>query len=375
MTNSQKHLWFYPIIFGFLGAFVGLIIRYFFAQTSLGFPIKNLIHSHSHVMLLGFLFNALTILLWMYFSKGIDSLSKKYYLVLQVCIGGMLIMFIIQGYALFSIIFSTLHLWISYIFLIRLWRRLEGNKQLVSLIKLGIIFHFISSIGPYCLGPLMVLNLQESPWYQQAIFFYLHFQYFGAFLVWLLAIFLKRNSIDITRKNVLIIGTSLIGLYAHSLDYNFDHWLIQLVGGTSSILFLLALFNFLKPIKHARRSYQIIYYVLILVGIFNIIGSFPKIAFLVENNHYLLIAWLHFLFLGLFIPFIWLESSAKINSIIWVFYSLFVIISEAILIFPNTLYSMLKIPIPWLLLIAYFGVFCCIAVVHLKFVFTKKIIL
>ena len=372
--NLKKHLWFYPIIFGFLGAFLGLIIRYFFTQTSLSFSLKNLIHSHSHVMLLGFIFNALTVLLWSHFSKGIDSLSKKYYLALQVCIGGMLIMFIIQGYALFSIIFSTLHLWISYIFLIRLWRRLEGNKQLVSLIKIGIIFHFISSIGPYCLGPLMVLNLQESPWYQQAIFFYLHFQYFGAFLVWLLVIFLKRNSIVISIKNVLIIGISLIGLYAHSLDYNFDHWLIQFVGGTSSILFLVTLFNFLKPIKHIRRPYQIVYYVLIIVGVFNIIGSFPVIASLVENNHYLLIAWLHFLFLGLFIPFIWLELSTKINSNIWAFYSLFVIISEAVLIFPNVLYGLLKIPITWLLFVAYLGVFCCIAIVHLKFVFAKKII-
>ncbi len=372
INKQQKHLWFYPIIFGLLGAFLGLIIRYFFTQTALSFPLKNLIHSHSHVMLLGFLFNSLIVLVWTHFSKGIDKISKRYFLALQICIGGMLITFIIQGYALFSILFSTLHLWISYIFLIRLWKRLEGHKQLVSLIKLGIIFHFISSIGPYCLGPLMVFDMQESPWYQQAIFFYLHFQYFGAFFVWLLAVYLKNTSVTIPKKHVLLIGLSLIGLYVHSLDYNFNHWTIQLIGSISSILFSFVLLSFIKQIRHAKKAYQNIYCILLAIGFCNILGSFPQIVSLVETNHYLLIAWLHFLFLGLFVPFIWITLPLKLSYKTWLIYALFVLVSEVLLIFPNTAYNLLKTPITQQLLVAYFGVFLCITFVHLKFIFRKN---
>ena len=173
-----KRLWFYPILFGFLGAFIGLILRYAFAGSISGFPIKNVLHSHSHVMLLGFLFNALVVLLWTNFTDGMDKRSYHYYLALQICVAGMLITFIIQGYALFSIIFSTLHLWISYVFLIRLWKRFNLNSHLILLAKVGIVLHFISSIGPYCLGPLMVLEMQGSPWYQQAIFFLFTFSVF-----------------------------------------------------------------------------------------------------------------------------------------------------------------------------------------------------
>ena len=93
-----------------------------------------------------------------------------------------------------------------------------------------------------------------------------------------------------------------------------------------------------------------------------------QVVHLVETNHYLLIAWFHFLFLALFIPFIWIELPIYISNSTWAVYGLFVVLSETLLIFPNTAYSLLKIPITWLLFIAYFGVFGSISSVHLKYV-------
>jgi len=120
---SHKHthqLWFYPILFGLLGAIIGLVLRYAFTGSLSGFPFKNVLHSHSHVMLLGFLFNALIVLLWTRFTDGIDLKSYRLYLALQVCVSILLIAFILQGYAFVTILFSTIHLWISYVLLIRL---------------------------------------------------------------------------------------------------------------------------------------------------------------------------------------------------------------------------------------------------------------
>lgn len=217
----------------------------------------------------------------------------------------------------------------------------------------------------------MILNLQESPWYQQAVFFYLHFQYFGAFFTWFLAVFLKNTSIQITKQHVFFIGISLIGLYAHSLDYNFNHWVIQVIGGASSILLLYVFLNFFPSIKTVKKCYQNMYGILMIVAICNLIGSFPTIVSLIQTNHSLLIAWLHFLFLGLFVPFIWIECPIKISLGTWITYSLFIFISETLLLFPSKAYQLLNIPITWLLLIAYLGVFMCISIIHLKFLFIK----
>lgn len=364
---SVRSLWIYPIIFGLVGALTGLLLRYLFANPVSGFTLKNILHSHSHIMLLGFVFNALIVLLWTNFTKEIDKASYKYYIALQVCMMAMFIAFILQGYALFSILFSTLHLWISYILLIRLWKRLQGEKAIVNLIKIGIVFHFISSIGPYCLGPLMVFEMKESPWYQQAIFFYLHFQYFGSLFLWFFAVFLHKASIQFNKNYVLLTCLSLIGLYAHSLDYNFNHFLIQVIGGLSSLVLFFVVLSFFRSLKLTNQTYQYIYGILIILTICNILGSFPSIAILVETDRYFLIAWLHFLFLGLFVPFIWIEIPLKINCKIWVLYTLMVLISELLLVFHDVAFSVFNISIMWLLLIPYTGITLCFFLVHFRF--------
>jgi len=371
-STYVKQLWFYPILFGFLGTIIGLILRYAFTGSFVDFPIKNVLHSHSHVMLLGFLFNALIGLIWTNFTNGIDKKSYQLYLALQICVAGMLIIFIIQGYALFSILFSTLHLWISYALLIRLWKRLQENTRLTQLIKIGIIFHFISSIGPYCLGPLMAMGMQDSPWYQQAIFFYLHFQYFGSLFIWFLVVLLQKSTVLLQKRHLQIITISLIGLYTHSLDYSFNHWIIQLVGSLSSIGLLAIFLSFWSPFMYVKKQYRVIYFILLFIAICNIIGSHPIIASQVEQNRFLLIAWLHLLFLGLYIPFIWIELKHKISSYTWIIYIIAFLFSQLILVFPNTIYKLLDISVMWLLFIAYFGVFLSVSIVHLTYLFKSK---
>ncbi|MBE9491206.1 MAG: hypothetical protein IMY67_12985 [Bacteroidetes bacterium] len=368
---SEKKLWRYPLLFGIIGAFIGLILRYAFTGSSIVFPFKNVLHAHSHVMLLGFLFNALLALVWNNFTRGIDRVSYKLYIGLQLCMAIMIVAFIMQGYALYSILFSTLHLWLSYILLIRLWKRLVGNKFLIQLIKAGILFHFISSLGPYALGPLMVMDMKESPWYQQAIFFYLHFQFLGLFFTWMLAVLLQKTAAIITKKQVLGIVVSLVFLYAHSLDYNFDHWLIQLFGSFGSILLFLILISFKRVFQKLENRFKIIYYIILTVAIINILGSIPVVAKLVVNNHFMLIAWLHFLFLGMYVPFIWVFLKQKISLYIWFLYGFTVILSEAVLVFPNELSQWFSISIMWLLFIIYLSMFLIITTVHLNYLVSR----
>ena len=370
---TVKQLWFFPLLFGILGAFIGLILRYAFTGSITDFPFKFVLHSHSHVMLLGFIFNALIVLLFTRFTNGIDTRSYQLYIALQVCVSVMLVMFIIQGYAFVTILFSTLHLWISYVLLIRLWKRLQGEKSIVNLIKIGIVFHFISSIGPYTLGPLMALEMQDSPWYQQAIFFYLHFQYFGSFFLWMLAVLLKKTGSIISKKQQLFIVISVSLLYAHSLDFSFNNSMIQLAGSIGSVLLFIVLSKFKTTFSTQSTAYKFIFGIILLIGLLNCIGSTTFMADLVSENRFVLIAWLHLLFLGMYTPFIWIETQIKISKILWVLYAFFIIFSESLLMFPSIFSEWFSTSIMWLLFIAYFGVFLCISVVHLTSLFSKEI--
>jgi len=367
-----KKLLFYPLIFGLLGAFTGLVLRYAFTGAIQGFPFKNVLHSHSHVLLLGFIFNALLILVWTKFTSNIDKVSFRYYIALQVCVSVMLVTFILQGYGFFSILFSTLHLWLSYILLVRLWKRLNGNDAINNLIKVGIVFHFLSSIGPYELGPLMVFEMQGSPLYEQAIFFYLHFQYFGVFFMWVLALLFERASVLLSKNHIVMITVSLLLLFAHSLDYSYDHWLINLVGGLGSILLLIVLLSFNRFYLKNESGLRYLYFILVFVAIMNVLGSFPGIADRVVESRLLLIGWLHLLFLGLYVPIIWFFFKKNIRLLIWAFYGFMFISTEIVLIFPGTISKLVPIPIMQLLFLTYLGVFISICLVHLPLLFERK---
>ena len=368
-----KKLWIFPLLFGMIGALIGLVLRYAYTG-GLAVPIsfKNILHAHSHVMLLGFLFNALFLFVWTNFTKLMDKISYRYFIAMQVSMAIMIIAFIIQGYAFFSILFSTIHLWISYILLVRLWRRLEGKKEIVWMIKIGIIFHFLSSLGPYALGPLMVLELKNSPWYQQAIFFYLHFQFLGVYFIWMLALLAKKIKLQISKKTVIGISVSLVLLYAHTLDYSFDHWAIQLFGGLGSGLLFALLFKFRNAFLNQTKELKSVYFIVLTVAAINIAGTFPWIAELVINNRFILIAWLHFLFLGLYVPFIWVFISNDIPKAYWIIYLLSFVFTEVILVFPNMLQNFTSVSAMHQLFYSYFLMFIGISLIHI-FLFNKTL--
>jgi len=113
-----------------LVAFVGIILRY---KIAFSLPIvdqKNLLHGHSHFAFGGWITQVLMVLLVHYLSqhKG-EVVFKKYRWLLYgnlVSAYGMLILFPIQGYAVGSIIFSTLSIINSYFFAAKYWKDLNS---------------------------------------------------------------------------------------------------------------------------------------------------------------------------------------------------------------------------------------------------------
>src|SRR5690606_33435275 len=162
---------------------MGVLLR-FYVVTSLPFNYKFLLHAHSHTALLGWVYLGLTTLVYKIFlaSAKKPKLYKRIFLFTNLCILGMLVTFPIQGYALFSIIFSTLFLFASYWFTWFAFKFVPNNfKKRFSwkLIKASLWYLVLSSIGPWAVGVVMATLGSESIWYKNAIYFYLHFQYNG----------------------------------------------------------------------------------------------------------------------------------------------------------------------------------------------------
>lgn len=171
---------------------MGLLLRFFFV-TPIPLNYKFILHAHSHTALLGWIYLGLTTLIYKLFLSEVlkPILYRRIFIFTNICIIGMLVTFPIQGYALFSIIFSTLFLFASYWFM---WFSMKyvpqkfKNRFSWKLIKTALFYLVLSSIGPWAIGGVMATLGPESIWYKTSIYFYLHFQYNGWFILTLLGI-------------------------------------------------------------------------------------------------------------------------------------------------------------------------------------------
>jgi hypothetical protein len=107
----------------------------------------------------------------------------------QLSVFGMTVTFPFMGYAAASIIFSTLHIICSYVFVIHLWKnnRVHGTQQGL-LLKTALFFMAFSTLGVWCLGPAVGLLGKTTAFYQICIQFFLHFQFDGWFLTAFIAL-------------------------------------------------------------------------------------------------------------------------------------------------------------------------------------------
>lgn len=206
-AEIQKDPWSLPLLSALLSlaviALLGLLLRYTFVSAVPGLNYKYLLHAHSHVALLGWLYPVLFIaLVHAYLPAPVRS-AKSYswlFWLSQVSVLGMLLSFPVQGYGAVSITFSTLHILLSYWFAYRFLKdaRAAGNatgehRFSFRFIRAALFFLVLSSAGPWAVGPIIATGNSFTELYYNAIYFYLHFLYNGWFtfavlglLFWLL---------------------------------------------------------------------------------------------------------------------------------------------------------------------------------------------
>jgi hypothetical protein len=171
-----------------LVAAVGVVLRY---KIAFSLPIvdqRKLLHGHSHFAFAGWLSQVLMLLIIKLISEDNSYLNIRLYRKLlwgnALTAYGMLLTFPFQGYGLYSIIFSTLSVFVGYVFIIAAWKDLSKlhNRHVTSWLKAGLFFYGLSSLGAFSLAYLMANNVNGPGYYFGAVYFFLHFQYNGWFL-------------------------------------------------------------------------------------------------------------------------------------------------------------------------------------------------
>lgn len=192
----ERKIWLRVALLNFLfAAVLGAALRYaFVAQAE--FKFRYVMHAHSHVAMLGWIYLALFALLVYTFLPEAVQRSKKLSLLFWLTEGsvlGMLLTFPAQGYAVASITFSSAHVLLSYAFAYLFLRQLPPSQALSRrFVVASIGFMILSTLALWATGPIIVFNLKGSALYYAAIQFFLHFQFNGWFIFAVLGLFLYR---------------------------------------------------------------------------------------------------------------------------------------------------------------------------------------
>ncbi len=201
-------------------ATIGVILRY-----KIGFSLpfidqKHLLHGHSHFAFAGWITQALMVFLVAYLAKKQgENIFKKYRLILNanlVTAYAMLIAFPIEGYGLYSIIFSTLSIFVSYAFAIMYWKdlnRLTEKNISAYWFKAAVAFNALSSAGAFALAFMMFSKIIHQNWYLAAEYFYLHFQYNGWFFfacMGLINTIVSANAPSVILKRIFILFAAAV---------------------------------------------------------------------------------------------------------------------------------------------------------------------
>ncbi|MBP4140545.1 hypothetical protein MW871_08605 [Flavobacterium sp. I-SCBP12n] len=169
-------------------ASLGVLMRYKIGFEFPYFNQKNILHSHSHFAFAGWITHTLMTLMVYYLQDKIGVLDtnkyKKIIIANLICSYGMLVFFIIQGYGMFSIFFSTASILVSYAFgyyYLKDLKKIDTDLAAINWFRAAVIFNIISSFGTFYLAYMMASKNVIQDLYLSSIYYFLHFQYNGWF--------------------------------------------------------------------------------------------------------------------------------------------------------------------------------------------------
>lgn len=280
---------------------------------------KHVLHAHSHFAFGGWVSLALFVLLSTELLQGIDARMNRILLLVNINAWGMLISFLLQGYGLFSIVFSTLFISISYYYtwvLLKALQKTEAEPIIKQTAIWSLIYMSLSSIGPYTLAYLLATKSGNVILYKDAVYTYLHLQYNGFFTLAILALLfnkIMKNSLladkHRAKRFLTIVNATVIPSLFLCYLWHYPTTYVRIVAVAGTILLILSVILFLpltKGIKLFAVKETTPYRVLLALSIVALILKltlqsltiFPTIGDQVFNNRPVIIGFLHLVLLG-----------------------------------------------------------------------------
>lgn len=313
------------LTFFFIVALLGSIMR-LAPFTALFTEYKHILHSHSHVAFQGWVY----IILFLFISKTYIDKSilekRKYKLILITTIAtviGIMISFLIQGYALFSIAFSSLFQILNYWFVYRFFKDVKksekSKKHFLSIrfIKVAMLLMILSTFGPWAVGVLSAKGLAGSEYFHSALYFFFHFQYNGWFTFAILGLFfawLEKTNIGFDLKAANTFFTlstfTIIPTYSLSLlGMSFANY-FTLIASVSATIQLAAVYYLIKSMRLSYKTVKRLFnpwaYSLLFIAvccflfknILQFASTFSFVKDLAFANKFIIIGYIHLVMIG-----------------------------------------------------------------------------
>ncbi|MBK7558861.1 MAG: hypothetical protein IPI54_11570 [Chitinophagaceae bacterium] len=309
-------------------ATIGVVLRYKILYPLPFIDQKHLLHGHSHFAFSGWITQAIMTLMVVYLanSKG-ETIYKRYRWLLYTNLFtayGMLVAFPIEGYGLYSIIFSSASVLVSYAFAVYYWKDLnkQAFKQTTHLwFKAAVFFNAFSSLGIFALTIMMVSNVIHSTWYLAAEYFYLHFQSNGWFFFACMGLFTAYISRFIKAADAfkkifkLFVFAAVPAYFLSTLWMPLPVWvyILVIIAAVAQLAGWIWLVNLLKinwqPVKN---NFSVIAkYILAFAGIaltvkllLQLGSTFPGLSDLAFGFRPIVIGYLHLVLLGVITLFL-----------------------------------------------------------------------
>ncbi|MFV8342312.1 hypothetical protein [Flavobacterium sp. XS2P39] len=343
-------------------ASLGVLMRYKIGFEFPYFNQKNILHSHSHFAFSGWISHTLITLMIDYLqTKTADFQENKYKKIIianLICSYGMLIFFVIQGYGMFSILFSTVSILVSYIFgyyYIKDLRKIDPELAAINWFKAAITFSIISSFGTFYLAYMMASKNVIQDLYLSSIYYFLHFQYNGWFFFACMGLFfgllnLKKSENSFYETSFKLFAISCIPAYFLStLWLDIPYWLYAITV-ISAIVQVFAWFKLLILLIQTKKVYLknyplLLRYILLFVSLalsikilLQLGSTVPFLSQLAFGFRPIVIAYLHLVLLAVITLFLLfyiyanhISTTSKKIKIGLIIFSIGVLLNELVL--------------------------------------------
>ena len=245
-------------------ALLGLTLRLKIIFSIPFLDFKYILHAHSHYAFGGWVTLALLSLLTFRVLPVQFSARPVYkWLLTGILLSavGMLISFPLQGYAFFSILFSTLFIFASYGFayaFIRDLLKTETMKSVKVLLISAMVSLVLSSVGAFTLAYLLATHSSNLFLYKDAIYTYLHLQYNGFFSLTILGLILHyfKQENRFTRTFSSLIVVSIIPSMFMSYLWHDTGWLITVMAVAGSLLTVISCVTFIIMVRSISSNFN-----------------------------------------------------------------------------------------------------------------------